>query len=97
MQIYGSRGCFFYIQYSVYSLHISSPYSNILGTPDLVVKQKVSYCVCMCTCVYDECVVYVLSTCAAHVLACVVWMACVYMQCMWHICVIFWWVCGVNM
>lgn len=61
-----------------YSLYISSPHSNILGIPDLILKQKLCYSVCVCACVC----IYVVSACSSHVLACVVYIACV---CMMHV------------
>lgn len=60
MQIHGIWGCLFFKIYLelglkplhvAYTLHVSSPQSNILHIPDLALKQKLCYCIrgeCMC-------------------------------------------------
>lgn len=54
------------------------------ATPELVLKQKLSVCVCVYICDKYSYVVYVVSVCATYVWACVVCVACVHMWCIQH-------------
>lgn len=73
----GLRTVFCIVSIQVKPLHSAYSHCNIPGTPDLVQKHKLS-CVRTRVCM-TECVMNVMNSCAAHVLACVGCVACMHM------------------